>query len=211
MIPSSMPRGSRSVASRLPQGAARLDRHVGRVHAQQRDAAQDEREHRRRELRAARVARRRDRRADPQRAQHVRAASPRRPCPPRPPSAPSRAAVPGAVTSSRVRNPAAPRSRRRSCSPGLPVAAQTSWPRAARIATAVDPTPPDAPVTSTGPSPGPQAALLERGDAHRGGEPGRADRHRVAGGQPVGQRHDPARRGSGRTPANPPWRAVPMS
>ena len=36
----------------------------------------------------------------------------------------------------------------------MPVAAQTSWPRAARMATAVEPTPPDAPVTSTGPSPG---------------------------------------------------------
>ncbi len=33
---------------------------------------------------------------------------------------------PGAVTSSRVRNPAAPSSRSRSCSSGLPVAAQTS-------------------------------------------------------------------------------------
>ena len=41
-----------------------------------------------------------------------------------------------AVTSSRDTTPAAPSERSRSSSSGLPVAAQTSWPRAARIATA---------------------------------------------------------------------------
>src|SRR5262245_3985584 len=59
-----------------------------------------------------------------------------------------------AVTSSRGTTPAAPSARSRASSSGLPVAAQTSWPRAASIATAVLPTPPLAPVTSTGPSPG---------------------------------------------------------
>ena len=43
------------------------------------------------------------------------------------------------------------------------------------------PTPPLAPVTSTGPSPGAEPALLQRGDGHRGREPGRPDRHRLAG------------------------------
>ncbi len=59
-----------------------------------------------------------------------------------------------AVTSSRETTPAAPSERSRASSSGLPVAAQTSWPRAARIATAQPPTPPLAPVTTIGPSPG---------------------------------------------------------
>jgi len=62
--------------------------------------------------------------------------------------------VPSTVTSSRPRIPTAPSERSRSASSALPVAAQTSCPRSARIATATLPTPPLAPVTSTGPSPG---------------------------------------------------------
>ena len=153
VIPSSMPRGSRS-SDRRAQSARRgpIARFALSM-PEQRDAAQDEREHRRVELGARRVAR--STRPPPRAGASAarRAASPPRPCRPRPPSAPTRAAGRARMTSSRVRNPVAPRSRRRSISSGLPVAAQTSWPRAARIAMAVEPTPPAAPVTSTGPSP----------------------------------------------------------
>ena len=56
------------------------------------------------------------------------------------------------------------------------------------------PTPPDAPVTSTGPCIRLEAAILERDHRHRRGEAGRPDRHRVARREPGRQRHDPAGR-----------------
>ena len=56
--------------------------------------------------------------------------------------------------SSRERISLAPSSRSQSASSGLPVAAATSNPRAARMPTAVEPTPPEAPSTRTGPSSG---------------------------------------------------------
>ena len=211
VIPSSIPRGRRSVASRPHRARRALDRHVGRVHPQQRHAAEDEREDRRRELRAAGVARRGDRGADPQRPQHVGQRRASRRCPRPPPSARSRAAVrapsprPGSGTPSR-RGHGGGRARRACRSPPRPRDRVGRGSRRRSI-----PTPPDAPVTSTGPSPGRRPAILERRDAHRRREAGRPDRHRVAGGQAVGHRHDPARRGSARTSANPPWRAVPMS
>ena len=101
-------RGRRSVARRAQSARRRLDRHVGRVHPEQRHAAQDEREDGRLELRAAGVAGGGDRGAGPQRAQHVRQRRRRRPRRRPPPSVPIRAACPRRVTSSRVRIPAAP-------------------------------------------------------------------------------------------------------
>ena len=62
------------------------------------------------------------------------------------------------------------------------------------MSTAVEPTPPLAPVTSTGPESARQTGGLERHHAARGGVAGGADRHRLARAQPVGQRHDPLRR-----------------
>ena len=99
------------------------------------------------------------------------------------------------MTSSRVTMPAAPSARSRASSSGLAgrrpdlVAARRRGSRPRTL-----PTPPLAPVTRTGPSPGAQAARLDRGDGHRRGEPGRPDRHRLARGQAGRQRHDVAGR-----------------
>ena len=138
-----------------PQRAPLVDRHVRGVHPEQRDAAQDERQDRRVELRAARIAGRGDRSAGPQRSQDVRQGRRADRVDGAGPARATRAvAALAAVHSSRGTIPAAPSARSRASSSGLPVAAQTSWPRAARIATATLPTPPLAPVTTTGPSPG---------------------------------------------------------
>ena len=58
------------------------------------------------------------------------------------------------AASSRPTTPAMPSDRSRSATAGFPVIAQVSWPCARRIRTASPPTPPLAPVTRTGPSPG---------------------------------------------------------
>ena len=96
-----------------------------------------------------------------------------------------------AEVSSRERISLAPSSRSQSASSGLPVAAATSNPRAARMPTAVEPTPPEAPSTSTGPVAGLDAVVLEPLHRQPGGEAGGAERHRLARAQPVGQRDDP--------------------
>ena len=59
------------------------------------------------------------------------------------------------------------------------------------------PTPPEAPVTRTGPVPGGQAVVLEPVEGQRGGEAGRADGGRLAGVEAVGQGHHPCRRHPG--------------
>ena len=110
----------------VPQAAAARDRHGDRVHPEQRDAAQDEREDRRLELRAAGIAAGRDGAAGLERPQDVRQRRARRPRPRPRPSVPTRAACP--------RRPPRPgsgsRPRRapvsRAASSGLPVTAQTS-------------------------------------------------------------------------------------
>ena len=58
------------------------------------------------------------------------------------------------VSSLRSITSAAPSERSQSASSSLPVLATTSCPSAASMPMAIEPTPPDAPVTSTGPSPG---------------------------------------------------------
>ena len=98
------------------------------------------------------------------------------------------------MTSSRVRIPAAPRSIRRPRLVGLAgrgpdLVAAGRQDRDGHGAHAAR-----RPGHEHGSVTGPQAALLEGLDAHRGGEPGGADRHRVARRQAVRQRHDPARR-----------------
>ena len=73
------------------------------------------------------------------------------------------------------------------------------------------PTPPEAPVTRTGPSPGTQALVLEPVQRERGGEAGGAD----GGGPPRASR--PAGRGTTQSAgtraswAKPPWWATPRS
>ena len=88
----------------------------------------------------------------------------------------------------------APSARSRASSSALPVAAQTSWPRSARIATCGRADAAARPRDEDGAVARAQAALLEGQDGHRGREAGRPDRHRIAGGQTRGQRHDPGRR-----------------
>ena len=88
----------------------------------------------------------------------------------------------------------APSPRRNGAASALPVLAATVNPRPASIATAMLPTPPVAPVTSTVPAPGVEAVVEQREDRQRGGVARGADDHRLASGQTVGQRHDPSRR-----------------
>ena len=61
----------------------------------------------------------------------------------------------------------------------------------------MQPTPPEAPVTRTGPSPGPEAVVLQPVEGQGGGEPGGADDGRPAGVEAVGQGHHPAGRHPG--------------
>ena len=75
------------------------------------------------------------------------------------PIAPCRAACPGFDSSSRPMISAAPRSRRKSSSSVRPVEAMTRQPRRHSKATATEPTPPAAPVTTAG------AALGRQGHA----------------------------------------------
>ena len=110
----------------IPELAAAGDRHRHRVHAEQRHAAQDEREDRRLELRATGVARTRRPRARAGASAGRTAASPHRRRRPRPAHRSDSSGRPSAVTSSRDRIPDAPSERSRSASSGLPVAAQTS-------------------------------------------------------------------------------------
>ena len=96
-----------------------------------------------------------DRGAGPQRPQDVRQRRPRRRCPPPPPSAPTPAA--GRSPRSPRRGPGSRPRRGRGGASARPACRSPPRPRgraSARIATAVLPTPPLAPVTSTGPSPG---------------------------------------------------------
>ena len=72
VIPSPEPVRPKVRRDPAPERPPLLDRHQHGVHPEQRDPAQDERQHRRLEARPAGVARRRDRRAGPQRPQHVR-------------------------------------------------------------------------------------------------------------------------------------------
>ena len=189
-----MSRGRRSVASRSHRSRRRRDRHVHRIHPEQRHATQDEREDGRVELGATGVARGRHGATDPQRPQHVRQRRPadrvdragpafrfERPAlaghlVPRPGSRPrpaSAAGPPRRACRSRPR----PRSRGR---PGSRAPSRRHRPIA--------------PVTRTGPSDGVEPALLEGDDGHRRGEAGRPDRHRVARREARRERHDPAGR-----------------
>ena len=166
---------------------------LSRIHAEQGDASEDEREHRGIELGARCVAAGRDGRAGPQGPQHVR----KRGRADRvdgagPPLRLERLAGgghlvprqdPGRTQSAQAlrlvglcRSRPRPRSQGRRGSPGRP---------------------PD-PAAGAGhedrPVAGLQAAFLECSDGHRSGEPGRADGHGVALGEAVGQGYDPAGR-----------------
>ena len=175
---------SRAGSSCSPSAAPGLEaprhRALDAVDADQRDAAEDERRDRRREVHPAGVAARGDGAAVARAGAARWRASGRRRCRRRRPSAPSAAACPArrarrgrGCRPRRARAGSRPRSAARSRR------SPRSRARASR-ATATLPTPPAAPVTSTGPSPGVDAVALEREHAEHRREAGGADRHRLA-------------------------------
>ena len=139
------------------------------------------------------------------------AASPHRHSRPRPPTVPTRDGRPVPVTSPRSRMPNRARLRSRSLSSGLPVAAHAPRKtRLGRIATAVPPTPPDAPVTRTGPDAGSRLVPRARRPTSRPVKPA-SEIVMASRGDSPGARGTTQSAGTRSYSAYPPWRETPSS